>query len=807
MHTLSQFMAEKGFFFPESFDGQYLRDGSKWYRGVEVAVNGRKLFVARFGDWKTDQVFDWQSDAPSDPAEQEAISRALEQFRKAESEEKRRIQEEVAIQAAAKWGGAITRGTTPYLQRKGIPSLLGARIDQERTDRLLVPARDIHGKLWGYQRILAEKIQVGGDFVDKFFLKGMRIEGCFHTIGDLPDESEPEVTLLVAEGFATGASLHLATGFPVVCAFNAGNLLAVAEALRFKYPQAIILICGDEDLWTRVKDEPRNPGREKASAAAHAVGGIAVFPRFRDLSTRPTDFNDLHLLEGLDAVKVQIEAALSGEAEPTSPDEAASLKEGPGAEHDGAGASSDMPANQGPLSPLPWKESKKGGKPTPPDHQKVADRLLEHYGDTLIKQGSDLFRFVGTHWQILEEKDTDALFRQLQFLYSGKATASQLESMMKLFRLGVPSAPVDMFAPRPEFANFTDGTLVLSRGPDYKWRKEFRAHRRADYLLNCIPLSYQKAQGAKNPAFLDTLERVFAGDADKDQKIHAIRQMYGACLAPIKPHLFLLHGPAGSGKTSLIIPAMRLVSEENRCSVQPHEFKGFLMETMVGKLVNFRTDIKVNEPIDDDTIKMIEDRVPIRIDRKFKTAIYAPLPAIHIMGANAIPPTLEGASGAHTRRWTFLRLSAHKTELGKYMHDYGNWVFDQEPHGVLAFALEGLDDLLETDHYVVPESGLTAITEWQRMHDPIGQFLHECSTGEVVDNNTQVRVGSTWRIEKPRLWVIFSDWSKNVSGKSPVLTRYKFYSSLRGRGYSTIKGKLHEEWVGIGTKEVESSDF
>lgn len=281
MQTISAFLAEKGFLFSPTFDGSYQRDGSKWYRGVSVPVGDKTIYVARFGDWRDDSVYDWQSETPADPGEAAAVSEALAQFQKAESEEKRRVQEEVSKQAEVKWREAIDRGTTPYLTRKHITALFGAKIDPERTDRLLVPARDVYGKLWGYQRVLAEKIQVGSDWVDKFFLKGMRIDGCFHLIGELPHEGAT-TPILVAEGFATAASLHLATGLPVAAAFNAGNLESVCRALRARNADARIVVCGDDDRWTKRKDgTPWNPGREKATAAAHAVGGYTVFPRFR----------------------------------------------------------------------------------------------------------------------------------------------------------------------------------------------------------------------------------------------------------------------------------------------------------------------------------------------------------------------------------------------------------------------------------------------------------------------------------------------------------------------------------------------
>lgn len=84
--------------------------------------------------------------------------------------------------------------------------------------------------------------------------------------------------MAISEGYATGASIRMATKWIVFVAFDAGNLIHVAKAVRAKYMQAKIVICGDDDF-----GNPDNPGRIKAEKAAKAVNGIAVFP-FREVS-------------------------------------------------------------------------------------------------------------------------------------------------------------------------------------------------------------------------------------------------------------------------------------------------------------------------------------------------------------------------------------------------------------------------------------------------------------------------------------------------------------------------------------------
>lgn len=175
----------------------------------------------------------------------------------------------------------------PYLAAKGIESH-GAYRDAEN---LLVPVLDTAGELHSVQFI--------GPAGAKRFLSGGRVAGCFFLIGD------PNNVLCIAEGFATGASVHQVTGYPVAVAFNAGNLLPVAKALRDKYPDIQLILCADDDYLT-----VGNPGLTKATEAAGAVGGLLAVPDFGpNRPERATDFNDLCLAKGQDAVRFAVDNA------------------------------------------------------------------------------------------------------------------------------------------------------------------------------------------------------------------------------------------------------------------------------------------------------------------------------------------------------------------------------------------------------------------------------------------------------------------------------------------------------------------
>ena len=201
----------------------------------------------------------------------------------------------------------------PYLQAKGVQPF-GVREDVDGT--LLVPVINVDKELRGLQSISSEG--------EKRFMYGMEKNGNFHLIADPGKDLSKDLAqgeIILAEGYATGATLHMATEKPVAVAFDAGNLEPVAKKLREKFPNAAITICADNDhkhmRRTPEGTEPWNKGVELAQRAAQEVGGKVVAPIFTDEERAKglTDFNDLHQSRGLDEVKRQVGLVLQKDVE------------------------------------------------------------------------------------------------------------------------------------------------------------------------------------------------------------------------------------------------------------------------------------------------------------------------------------------------------------------------------------------------------------------------------------------------------------------------------------------------------------
>jgi putative DNA primase/helicase len=207
--------------------------------------------------------------------------------------EREREQAEAASASRQRWEAAATSGRSAYLERKGVEAN-GCRFEPDGT--VLVPMYDPSGVLWSVQSIAPSG--------DKRFPRGGRVKGLAYWLGKL----EGAEVVVLCEGFATGATLHQATGLPVAVAFNAGNLVEVARDWQARHQAARWLIASDDDRGTEASTG-KNPGREAAARAAQILGGLVVLPE--GLPEGGSDFNDLARAFGVERVAELVEAAMA----------------------------------------------------------------------------------------------------------------------------------------------------------------------------------------------------------------------------------------------------------------------------------------------------------------------------------------------------------------------------------------------------------------------------------------------------------------------------------------------------------------
>lgn len=219
------------------------RQGS---RNGWAVLHGDGRAAGAFGHWSTGEQGTWSAHdvRELDAGERANVQRMVALARQRRNVELRDIHDAAARRAAAIWEHASEADPAhPYLRRKGV----AAHGIRQQGVALLIPMRDANGVLWGVESIFPDGT--------KRFQRGARKVGCFHVLGTITDRAA------IAEGYASAASIIDASGWPAVCAFDAGNLPRVAVALREIHPAADLVIFADNDTAGIAK------GREAAALA------------------------------------------------------------------------------------------------------------------------------------------------------------------------------------------------------------------------------------------------------------------------------------------------------------------------------------------------------------------------------------------------------------------------------------------------------------------------------------------------------------------------------------------------------------
>ena len=219
------------------------RDKAGWY-----VFHDDERPAGRFGCKRTEVDVTWSSKSSREftPEEKAAWKKKMQDAAAKREADRLRDNAEAAAQAADLWARAQPDDHL-YLDRKEI-QCIGARV---LGDELLIPVKHSAKELVGLQRIYPDGT--------KRFVKGTPLAGGYCTLGTPSKDG----TVVICEGYATGVSIHLATGWCVVVAFNAGNLRAVTDKIRKALPSARIIIGADDDAFTE-----GNPGLAAAASAA-----------------------------------------------------------------------------------------------------------------------------------------------------------------------------------------------------------------------------------------------------------------------------------------------------------------------------------------------------------------------------------------------------------------------------------------------------------------------------------------------------------------------------------------------------------
>ena len=248
-------------------------------------------FVCVYGNWRTNLENKFTSYNPNEmSAEQKRILQSkLEEAQKRREEAKKIQHEQVAVYVKEKFAGANEVIEHKYLTDKKIKNYGLKTIN----GNLLIGVHSIirdndNGTLVSQIKSLQYIMPDGS----KKFAGGGEVKGNVFLIGCEAHELPGLETIILCEGYATGASIYEATGLPVAVVFSANFCVSACTRLR-SITNAKFIIALDNDT-TGIGEKCAN---EVVSSITNAVSRLPSIIG---------DFNDLYLEKGLEQVKQEL---------------------------------------------------------------------------------------------------------------------------------------------------------------------------------------------------------------------------------------------------------------------------------------------------------------------------------------------------------------------------------------------------------------------------------------------------------------------------------------------------------------------
>ncbi|MNF36375.1 DNA primase TraC [compost metagenome] len=540
-----------------------------------------------------------------------------QQARVEAEQQQQRIQRQKAARRAADIMRDCKPGQSPYLVHKRLrwPSgLLNStliRVGEETFPHgsLVVPLFNEAGELVNVQLIRYDGV--------RHYLAGGQKTGACHRIPGGP-------LVAICEGYATGLSIHLATGATVYCAMDAGNLLAVVQLVRgMDDPLQLchLLIAADNDAHTE-----GNPGKAKAEQAAAEVGAKVALP------PEAGDWNDYHQAHGLEETK----RAIMSQIEQTKEQEASQR----GESRDEVAKEEPKAAEVIPLRPGLSNQGVEIGKMAPSQR---AELLRERLGEVAVNMvAATVYRYTGSLWEhvpdAMQRREMAAIYADHGVPFSSKMLSGVVDTMKEMIPL--------MAVPRDDLIGFANGVYDMAA-------RAFRLHSPADGLLSHNGIPYGEPLPGETletcaPHFIKWLSHAADSDAAKMERIKAA--LFMVLANRYDWQLFLeVTGEGGSGKSVMANLCELLVGSRNVGSSSMKRLESdFGLESVWDK----RLILLPDQPKyigDGATLKAITGGDEVSINQKGKAMFSAKVRAV-VLATNNEPMVITERNGGMSRR-------------------------------------------------------------------------------------------------------------------------------------------------------------
>lgn len=406
-------------------------------------------------------------------------------------------------------------------------------------------------------------------------------------------------------------------------------------------------------------------------------------------------------------------------------------------------------------------------------HDELRDRWRERYPH-VAHDGVEWMRYGGGYWKPIHEIGVEA---QVMEVLEGskdegvKVTSSLLSSVIRLGRAAVYE-PKEMWDANPDVLVLGNGTLEISS-------RTFREHRPEDRATTRLPYDYDS--DADCAVYRAVIEKALPDTVD------FVQEFAGLCLTPFTRFeiALWLKGPRGSGKSTVMEGLTAMLGEKSGVlGLGEIEMSRFALGRIPGKTLLVSTEQPASYLKSTHVVDALISGETLTVERKNKDAEEIKPTAKVVWAMNDLPRIANTTSGIFRR----VKVLSFPELQGERRPEIKELVKAEGP-GILNWALDGLERLLERGLFEFPQSVVTATEEFQISNDLPAQFVDE-----------RCLVGPSHKVSTRYLYEKYKEWAVEGGHKPASINRVA--EDWKRLGFEYKPTKTGRFWIGVTLKST-----
>lgn len=361
--------------------------------------------------------------------------------------------------------------------------------------------------------------------------------------------------------------------------------------------------------------------------------------------------------------------------------------------------------------------------------------LLLKENPNIIRCNNNLYLFNGKCYDLLTDKDLDAMFLNFCIKYVATKAWAQISMVIRAFWSYKEIKTI-------EALNAHEGLLCLNNGILNIYTREFISHSPSYYFDSVLPVDYD-AKAGDCPNFLSYLNHTFNGDQDTiDNIIRLGGYLLDTSCAAKK--MFMFNGPGGSGKSTLIdtysmffIESMDEKNQVTGLSLEDLAGNGFDKAILINSRFNPCAETKKGY-IDAEEIKKIISGDITKVRQVYSIAVNFRPKAKIIVACNGLPRFNDTSDGIYRRLCIIEFENQYKspTEISKIKNASLRRIFPwdttlmdkirAERAAILNLFIDGLVELKQNKYeFIDSAASYESINNFKRDSDAVREFLED----------------------------------------------------------------------------------